>query len=77
MHRPTCELHPTGHVKRDGHYGARKQYVRWRCIPGNGERPHNVRPVLALKQHGGAGGGRAWFMWRAIRSWPLVTRACA
>jgi hypothetical protein len=51
--RRVCEKHPHSRVKRDGYDGVRKQYVRWKCMPANGDRPHLVRPQLSTRLTGG------------------------
>lgn len=43
MSWPTCDGHPRGRVKRDGCYGKNKQFVRWKCMGGDGDRPHLIR----------------------------------
>jgi hypothetical protein len=38
MARPICRQHPHGRVRRDGYYGKHREFVRWECVPGDGER---------------------------------------
>lgn len=52
MQRPRCPEHPDGRVWRDGKYGKRKQYQRWKCVPRAGGRPHVFQPVLPRKEYG-------------------------
>jgi len=52
VQRPQCPDHPNGRVWRDGKYGKRKQYQRWKCVPRAGGRPHVFQPVLPKKGHG-------------------------
>lgn len=40
MPRPGCRRHPNSRVKRVGYYGKRKEFVRYRCVPANGDPPH-------------------------------------
>jgi hypothetical protein len=49
--RPRCLKHPDSHVWRDGWYGAdghRRQ--RYRCLPGNGDKPHVFTEELPRKR---------------------------
>ena len=60
MPRPVCGDHPRGRVRRDGYYGKHKEFVRWECVPGNGDEPHylrrtqvsELRPKLVGGRHG-------------------------
>lgn len=60
MERPKCPQHPESRVVRDGRYGARKQYQRWRCVPVGCDRKsaesHLFQPVLPKKAVGGPHG---------------------
>lgn len=53
---PTCLAHPKGRIRRNGYYGKRRQYVKWQCVPGDGSRPHMLRPELTSKLVGGRAG---------------------
>ncbi len=60
MARPSCRRHPHGRVRRDGYYGRHREFVRWECVPPNGEKPHylrhdqmgDLRPKLVGGLHG-------------------------
>jgi hypothetical protein len=41
--RPSCREHPQGRVRRDGYYGKHREFVRWECVPDNGDAPHYLR----------------------------------
>lgn len=43
MARPSCREHPQGRVRRDGYYGKHREFVRWECVPDNGDAPHYLR----------------------------------
>jgi hypothetical protein len=43
-------------VKRDGYYGKDKQFVRWKCMASDGDRPHLIRPELSIRLVGGLEG---------------------
>ncbi len=43
-------------MKRDGYYGKHKQFVRWKCMGGDGGRPHLIRPELSVRLVGGLEG---------------------
>lgn len=53
MARPTCDKHPDSTVRRDGYYGTDDQYLRWKCVPENGDSPHLVGKELRRKRIGG------------------------
>jgi hypothetical protein len=38
-----CRVHPRGRVRRDGYYGRYKEFVRWECVPPNGDAPHYLK----------------------------------
>ncbi|MGH3494644.1 MAG: hypothetical protein ACRDQ1_15615 [Sciscionella sp.] len=40
---PVCRRHPHGRVRRDGYYGKHREFVRWECVPGDGEPAHYLR----------------------------------
>jgi hypothetical protein len=58
--RPSCREHPQGRVRRDGYYGKHREFVRWECVPDNGDAPHylrhdqmgDLRPKLVGGLHG-------------------------
>jgi hypothetical protein len=61
MPRPVCRDHPSGRVRRDGYYGKFREFIRWECVPSNGDKPHylkhtqlaDLRPkLLGGVQHG-------------------------
>lgn len=49
MSRPSCPRHPHARVKRDGYYGKNREFVRWKCMGENGDRPHLFRPELTVR----------------------------
>jgi hypothetical protein len=63
-------------VRRDGYYGKRKQYVRWKCLPDNSDRPHLFRPGLSSKLVGGRDGDceECERPWQATEGMPAGTR---
>jgi hypothetical protein len=56
LSRPSCSRHPRARVKRDGHYGKDKQFVRWKCAGDATDRPHLIRPDLSTRLVGGIEG---------------------
>jgi hypothetical protein len=43
MPRPSCLLHPDSETQRRGYYGKHQEFIRWVCVPPNGEPPHYLR----------------------------------
>jgi hypothetical protein len=52
--RPRCREHPLGRVRRDGYYGKHKEFIRWECVPGDGEPPHYLSHELMTADSAGA-----------------------
>ena len=57
MPRPTCRLHPGSSIQRHGYYGKNQEFIRWVCVPADGNPRHYLRrdqkEALRVKLVGG------------------------